>query len=321
MGNIRTLTTGFFVGLLFTAAVLSGVYFDQKFGDHIEELPILKELTDTYLLGWESVKEMSTGLLPDATHQNTRSVDAKAAPAKIVWRKDELVDKLKAKGFEGQKMKSAMHYLKYIDTHADLAVANQRQYGIFASIQLAQALLESNAGRSKLARNTNNHFGIKARLSKNARRKINAQQHERLVDSDFIVSAPAIAVFNMTDDHAYDRFEKYATVEDSYFRHTQLLTRSCQMGKVGCYSWIWTTYKAGATCDLSEQAAKYYYRTQLNATDFFGQPSVPYFAAAAAGLKMAGYATSKTYHKKLAYIIETYDLWKFDMAEEATLIY
>jgi len=27
---------------------------------------------------------------------------------------------------------------------------------------------------------------------------------------------------------------------------------------------------------------------------------------------MAGYATSPTYHRKLAYLIDTYELWRFD---------
>lgn len=42
-----------------------------------------------------------------------------------------------------------------------MAVANQRDYGVPASIILAQGLLESAAGTSELAKNANNHFGIK----------------------------------------------------------------------------------------------------------------------------------------------------------------
>ena len=36
-----------------------------------------------------------------------------------------------------------------------------KEYGIPASITLAQGLLESNAGDSRLAKDANNHFGIK----------------------------------------------------------------------------------------------------------------------------------------------------------------
>lgn len=52
-------------------------------------------------------------------------------------------------------------YLEYIAQWSEVAVANQRDYGIPASIILAQGLLESAAGTSELAKNANNHFGIK----------------------------------------------------------------------------------------------------------------------------------------------------------------
>lgn len=52
-------------------------------------------------------------------------------------------------------------YREYIERYGDMAVAQQRAYGIPASITLAQGLLESAAGRSTLAREGNNHFGIK----------------------------------------------------------------------------------------------------------------------------------------------------------------
>lgn len=52
-------------------------------------------------------------------------------------------------------------YLNYIQQYADEAMASQRNYGIPASIKLAQGLLESGAGQSELARKSNNHFGIK----------------------------------------------------------------------------------------------------------------------------------------------------------------
>ncbi|MBR1631281.1 MAG: glucosaminidase domain-containing protein, partial [Paludibacteraceae bacterium] len=52
-------------------------------------------------------------------------------------------------------------YLEYIDRYAASAIEEQKKYGIPASITLSQGLLESQAGQSELARNTNNHFGIK----------------------------------------------------------------------------------------------------------------------------------------------------------------
>lgn len=52
-------------------------------------------------------------------------------------------------------------YLTYINQYSQLAVKQQKEYGIPASITLAQGLLESGAGNSNFARESNNHFGIK----------------------------------------------------------------------------------------------------------------------------------------------------------------
>ena len=51
--------------------------------------------------------------------------------------------------------------LSYIDQYKNIAIAEMEKYGIPASIKLAQALLESGNGNSTLARDANNHFGIK----------------------------------------------------------------------------------------------------------------------------------------------------------------
>lgn len=52
---------------------------------------------------------------------------------------------------------------QYINTFHILAVEQMHATGIPASIKLAQALVESDAGRSVLARRANNHFGIKCK--------------------------------------------------------------------------------------------------------------------------------------------------------------
>lgn len=52
-------------------------------------------------------------------------------------------------------------YLEYIEQWKAAAMQQQQEYGIPASITMAQALLESSAGQSELALNARNHFGIK----------------------------------------------------------------------------------------------------------------------------------------------------------------
>jgi len=52
-------------------------------------------------------------------------------------------------------------YQTYINQYKDLAIEQMLRYRIPASITLAQGLFESRAGQSDLARQGNNHFGIK----------------------------------------------------------------------------------------------------------------------------------------------------------------
>ena len=52
-------------------------------------------------------------------------------------------------------------YVAYIEKYKDEAIRQQKRYKIPASITLAQGLLESGAGNGKLAKESNNHFGIK----------------------------------------------------------------------------------------------------------------------------------------------------------------
>ncbi len=53
----------------------------------------------------------------------------------------------------------------YLEQYAALAVSEMRRTGIPASIKLAQGMIESDHGRSRLATQANNHFGIKCHSS------------------------------------------------------------------------------------------------------------------------------------------------------------
>lgn len=50
---------------------------------------------------------------------------------------------------------------QYIDRYKKIAIKEMKRSGVPASIKLAQGLLESNSGKSTLARRANNHFGMK----------------------------------------------------------------------------------------------------------------------------------------------------------------
>ena len=78
--------------------------------------------------------------------------------------------------------------LSYIDKYQDIAVDEMVRTGIPASIKLAQGILESNAGRSHLAVNGNNHFGIKCGkywTGKSVMREDDDYKHGKLIKSCF----------------------------------------------------------------------------------------------------------------------------------------
>lgn len=51
----------------------------------------------------------------------------------------------------------------YIEKYKDLAISQMNQFGVPASVIMAVAMHESGSGTSKIARNLNNHFGIKGK--------------------------------------------------------------------------------------------------------------------------------------------------------------
>lgn len=313
---MKTLSSAFeqvVKGFLFGSLIACGIFYlfdlDKYYEvEPITELPIVYELTDTYQQGL-------TVFLPHLENKKTNQPLSDQQIAAFQWNQRRILEELEHKNFSKEQLRSAKKYVNYIAENGESAMQDMRESGVFASIKLAQALLESAAGTSKLARATNNHFGIKARTNESGRRKIRNQQHSALTNYDFSPIAPAVDVFRMKDDHYHDRFEIYLSIGDSYARHSQLLTRDCTVGKVGCYGWIWSSFPVSMQdYSIEEAANKFYSFSKISPTQFFdGRVELPYYAAAAAGLKMAGYATSKTYHKKIAYLIDTYQLWRFDL--------
>ncbi len=92
---------------------------------------------------------------------------------------------------------------KYVEDHAEWALEEMQRYGIPASITLAQGLLESDAGESLLATQSNNHFGIKCRRQ-----------------------CRGCTCRNYADDDLYDMFRVFSSVHESYRAHSELLVNS-----------------------------------------------------------------------------------------------
>lgn len=121
---------------------------------------------------------------------------------------------------------------EYIKKYMSLAVEEEKVYGIPAKITMAQALLESNAGRSKLAINNKNHFGIKCFSKKCSKGHCS----------------------NFTDDSHKDFFRKYQSVEKGYREHSLFLMKDrykhlLNLPKNDLKGWTRGLYKAGYATD------------------------------------------------------------------------
>jgi LysM repeat protein len=101
----------------------------------------------------------------------------------------------------------AMTKPQYIAKYKEIAISEMERSGVPASITLAQGIVESSAGNSKLAKEANNHFGIKC-------------------------GAKWTGPVYYIEDDDYDAdgnlmkscFRKYPRAEESYLDHTDFLT-------------------------------------------------------------------------------------------------
>ena len=161
-----------------------------------------------------------------------------------------------------------------------LFTADQKKTGILASVSMAQFILESGYGKSKLAQNANNVFGMKCSLSGNnwsgstwdGTSKYTKQTKEQNTDGSYET---------ITAD-----FRKYSCVEDSIADHS--------------------AYLLGA-----KNGSKLRYDGLKGCTDYKKAVQI---------IKDGGYATSLTYVEKLCSIIERWNLTQFDVKESETAV-
>jgi hypothetical protein len=111
----------------------------------------------------------------------------------------------------------------YVDQYANFAMEQQRKYGIPASITLAQGIIESANGKSQLARNENNHFGVKATKA-------------------WLDAGGKYGLY--TDDAKNEKFCSYASVGDSYEHHSKFLKNNSRYA--ACFKLSSDDYKGWA---------------------------------------------------------------------------
>lgn len=162
-----------------------------------------------------------------------------------------------------------------------LFTEDQKKTGILASVSLVQFVLESGYGKSELAQNANNVFGMKCALSGNTwadstwdgKSKYTKQTKEQNADGSYVT---------ITAD-----FRKYSCVEDSISDHS--------------------AYLLGA-----KNGSKLRYDGLKGCTDYKKAIQI---------IKDGGYATSLTYVEKLCSVIERWNLTQYDVTEEVVAWY
>ncbi len=98
--------------------------------------------------------------------------------------------------------------VSYISKFKEIAMGNMKNYGIPASIILAQGILESGAGRGDLAISANNHFGIKCHVGWTG----DSVKHD--------------------DDSDQECFRKYDNPSESFKDHALFLTGRSRYSKL-----------------------------------------------------------------------------------------
>jgi DNA-binding phage protein len=109
---------------------------------------------------------------------------------------------------------------KYIADYKDWATEEMLRTGVPASITLAQGIIESNAGNSPLAKDANNHFGIKC--------------HKEWTGEGYTYD----------DDMKDECFRKYSCALDSYKDHSDFLKNKSRYAVLFTYDPM--DYKAWA---------------------------------------------------------------------------
>lgn len=128
----------------------------------------------------------------------------------------EYIEDLKYYGITPDRTQKDTKYTKFIESIKDGAIENYKKYKILPSITIAQAILESSWGESKLASEFNNLFGIKADSSWNG-------EYITLETTEFNK-----IVIN-------DKFRRYKNKNQSIYDHGKFLFENKRYQKIGVF--------------------------------------------------------------------------------------
>ncbi|MEN0005858.1 MAG: glucosaminidase domain-containing protein [Bacteroidota bacterium] len=161
-------------------------------------------------VAYDEIRPMNTSLIQKSTQQAPKKRSKSHQK-----RDDNLANTFSNLDFEGSekaKKRAAKRkkQLQYVKQYKQIAIAEMERYGIPASITLAQGLLESNVGESKLAKRNLNHFGIKC----------------------FSRKCKKGHCSNFTDDSHKDFFRIYKSEKESYRAHSLLLKNGKRYNKL-----------------------------------------------------------------------------------------
>ena len=110
--------------------------------------------------------------------------------------------------------------LDYIKKFSNAVINASIGTGLFPSLFMAQAILESGNGESTLAKKYNNHFGIKASRTWNGK----------------VIDMKTREVYNGRDVYIKDGFRWYNKPEDSFKDRVKFLKNNPRYTKYGVFS-------------------------------------------------------------------------------------
>lgn len=163
-----------------------------------------------------------------------------------------------------------------IEMVGPLFTADQKKNGVPASVSMAQFILESGYGKSELAQNANNCFGMKKTLSGN----------------DW-------------DDSSWDGNSIYTKKTREQKSNGSMVTITADFRKYDCVE-----------RSIADHSAYLIGARNGNKYRYEGLKGCKNYKKAAKIIKNGGYATSLTYAQNLCRIIEKWNLTRFDAQEE-----